>query len=79
MKTVYVIDANALIDGTKAKSLISDLRGLKGADRNKLIEILLRLSQLVTDHPCIHELDANPIMLDKSGTIYAVDARIVIK
>ena len=71
-------DAHALIDGTKAKNLLEDLRGLKGANENKLVEILLRLSQLVTDHPCIHELDANPIMIDKSGSIFTVDARIII-
>lgn len=73
------LDANTLIDSTKAKSIIGNLRGLQACDRDKLTEILLRLSQLVMDHPIISELDANPIMLDKSGTIYAVDARIVIK
>ena len=72
-------DAISLINDTKAKSLIGDLRGLKGANQEKLVEVLLRLSQLVTDHPCIHELDANPIMLDKLGNLFTVDARIVIK
>jgi len=72
-------DANALIESTKAKNIIGDLRGNKGVDKTKVAETLLRLSQLVTDFPIISELDANPLMIDAEGNLFAVDARIVIK
>jgi acetyltransferase len=44
----------------------------------RLAEILVRLSQLVTDFPEIRELDVNPVLLTE-GKIVAVDARIIIE
>ncbi|MBR7091518.1 MAG: acetate--CoA ligase family protein, partial [Clostridia bacterium] len=72
-------DTSALINSTKAKAIMGNLRGMQSVDEQALSEVLLRLSQLVTDHPNIVELDANPIMLDGAGNIFVVDARIVIK
>lgn len=71
-------DVDALIDGTKAKALLGDVRGKKGVDINVVKEALLRLSQLVTDFGDISELDVNPFMLDNDGNFLTVDARIVI-
>ncbi len=72
------LDAYKLIDSTKAKNILGELRGNASADKNKLAQCLLCLSQLVTDFPEISELDANPIMIDKNGEICVVDARIVL-
>ena len=53
---------------------------LKPADIAKVEEILMRLSQLVTDYPQVVELDINPLMIsDKTGEAIAVDGRIKIK
>ena len=43
-----------------------------------LEEILIRLSQLVTDFAEIDELDINPLFI-RQGTACAVDARILLK
>lgn len=72
-------DANALVQGTKAKNLMGNVRGKKAVDQEKVIEMLLRLSRLVEDFPKISELDINPFMLDEEGNMFAVDARIVVK
>lgn len=48
------------------------------ADLKAIIEILLRTSQLVIDHPEIKELDLNPIMVYEKGA-KAVDARIILE
>lgn len=71
-------DANALINGTKAKNLLGEVRGKGAADLDVLRENLLRLSQLVSDFPRIKEVDANPFMLNQQGKLYAVDARIIL-
>ena len=71
-------DANDLINSTKAKMLIGDIRGKKAADKKLLSYALLKLSQLVTDFPLIKEIDANPLLLDDDGNFSTVDARIII-
>jgi acetate---CoA ligase (ADP-forming) len=40
-------------------------------------DVILRLSQLVTDFPQIQEMDLNPVMAFPETTI-AVDARIAL-
>ncbi|MCL2540724.1 MAG: acetate--CoA ligase family protein [Firmicutes bacterium] len=69
-------DICALLASGKASKLLGAIRGSKPANKKELSEMLLRLSQLVTDFPEIEELDANPIMLDKNGEAWCVDARI---
>ena len=73
-------DAHDMVRSVKAFKLLEGARGTKPADINKVEEILLRLSQLVTDYPEVVELDINPLMIsDKTGEAIAVDGRIKIK
>lgn len=74
-----ISDAKALVDATKAKELIKDVRGEKAVNIDELYGTLLRVSQLVTDFPEIKEIDANPIMVSKDGKLYTVDARVNLK
>ena len=53
------------------------MRGLPQADRGAIADVLLRVSQLVTDFPEIAELDVNPLMAMPSGAI-AADARVML-
>ncbi len=71
--------AQRMIASIKAHAILEGFRGKEGADTEKLTEILIRLSQLVTDIPEIIELDLNPIFAypDPSKTA-TVDARIKI-
>ncbi|MEM2731926.1 MAG: acetate--CoA ligase family protein, partial [Nitrososphaerota archaeon] len=49
-------------------------------DIDALAEGLMRLSQLVVEHPEIEELDINPVIAFEKGKGYkAVDARIVLR
>lgn len=72
-------DAKALVNETRAKDLIKDVRGEKAVNVEELYETLLRVSQLVTDFPEVMEIDANPIMIDSEGKLYTVDARVNLK
>ena len=68
-----------MVASIKCHAILEGFRGKEGADTEKLAEILIRLSQLVTDIPEIVELDLNPIFAhqDPSKTA-AVDVRIKI-
>ena len=70
--------ARRMIEETKVYQLLKGYRNLPPANLALLEEILVRLSQLVIDHPEIIELDINPLVLS-SDWAYAVDARMVIK
>jgi acetyltransferase len=70
--------ARRLIEKTRVSRVLRGYRGALPADLDKLAEILVRISQLVTDFPEIVELDINPLFVI-SGRFVAVDARLIVK
>ncbi len=70
--------ARRLIESTRVYKLLKGYRNRPPADLPLLEEILIRLSQLVTDFPEIVELDINPLIMDPEGA-WAVDCRVLIK
>ncbi len=69
-----------MLSAIAASELLDGIRGQAGVDRAALADILLRVSQLMSDHPEIVELDLNPIMAGPQGTpSLVVDARIKIE
>lgn len=70
-------EAEELIDSITSAPLLAGYRGQPAVDRAALLDVLLRVSRLLADHPEIEELDLNPVMLFPEGTPPAVvDARI---
>lgn len=74
---VTEIEANEMLSSIKASKLLDGVRGEKGIDKESVIEIIQRLSQLVTDFTVIKEMDLNPIMAFEES-VFVVDARIKI-
>jgi acetyltransferase len=70
-------NANKLIENTKIFSLLQGVRGEQMSDIDSIIDVLLRLSQLVNDFPEIVELDINPLLSFVKG-YSAVDIKITI-
>jgi len=70
-------DAAEMIEEIKGKILLNGYRGQEPANKEVLVEILLKLSTLVEKTPEIKELDLNPVFAYKD-TAVAVDARIVL-
>jgi acetyltransferase len=66
-----------MLASIKGTPLLEGVRGRKGVNRVILEELILRLSQLVTDLPSIKEMDLNPVMAFEDGAV-VVDARISI-
>jgi len=70
--------ARSLMEKTKVYGLLKGYRNHPPANLTLLEEILIRLSQLVTDFPEIEELDINPLAVTKND-FCAVDARVLLK
>ncbi len=70
-------EAREMLSSIKGSALLEGVRGQKGVDQAKLIEIIQRLSQLLTDLPAIQEMDLNPLMAFEDR-VFVVDARIAI-
>jgi acyl-CoA synthetase (NDP forming) len=71
-------DAGDMLNEIKGRPLLEGTRGLPRADSGQLVDILMKVSNLVNEHPNIREMDINPLVVTNRGAI-AVDARIVLK
>jgi len=70
-------DAWDMLAGIQAVKVLEGVRGQPPVDKSALVELLLKISALVTAHPEIAELDLNPVRCYRDG--YAVlDARLVL-
>jgi acetyltransferase len=68
-----------MIMDIRAHKLLRGFRGEPPADVAAIADCLLRLSQLVTDHPRIKELDINPLMVYATGQgAMVADARLIL-
>jgi len=72
-------DAKQMLDEIKAHTLLGNFRGENAADRDRLIDTLLGLSQIGMEHPDVSEIDINPIIISPDGSVCAVDALVVLK
>ena len=72
------IEAEEMLAGIKTAALLDGVRGEAGIDKQAVVELIQRVSQLLGDLPMIAEMDLNPIMAfaDKA---FAVDGRIRIQ
>ena len=69
--------ARRMIESLKSYPLLKGYRGRPLANLDKAIEVLMRFSYLVADHPEISELDINPLLVGPKDVI-ALDARVVV-
>lgn len=74
------LDAEEMIDEVRSARLLTGLRGAPPADRDALIETLLRVSWLAHSCPHVRELDINPLLVLPEGQgALAVDVRLVVR
>lgn len=69
--------ARRLIDRTKVSRLLDAFRDRPAVDKSAVVDVLLRVSDMVCELPEITELDINPLFAGPAGVV-AVDARIGI-
>ena len=70
-------DATSMLDGIQAAEMLKGVRGGDAVNRDAVTDMIVKVSQLVTDFPEISELDLNPVFASKEGAI-AADVRIVV-
>lgn len=70
--------ATRLIDRTKVSRLLGTFRDKPAVDHDAVINVLLRVSDLVCEIPEIEALDINPLFAGPTGVI-SIDARIQVK
>ena len=69
--------AGALLDSTAAGRLLAGFRGAPPADRAAVVDVILRLAQLVCECPEIQEVEINPlVVMPAGGGAVAVDVRV---
>jgi acetyltransferase len=71
------LEAGEMLSGIKTAALLDGVRGEQGVDKEAIINLIQRVSQLLVDLPMIQEMDMNPIMAFADG-VFAVDGRIRI-
>src|SRR5204863_7322896 len=69
-------DALSMLDGVAAAEILKGVRGAKGVNREALADVIVNVSQLVSEFPEIAEMDLNPVFATPQGAI-AADVRIV--
>ena len=77
---MWKVSAEIMVKSIKAYKILQGIRGNPPSDINAIVDCILRLSQLVDDHPEISELDINPLIVYPEGCGCAVaDSRILLK
>jgi acyl-CoA synthetase (NDP forming) len=71
-------DAIKMIEETKGYPLLKGYRGREPADLSVLVDMILKISDLVRKNQAIKELELNPVFAYKKGAL-TVDARILLK
>jgi len=77
---MWEISAEIMIRTIKAYSILKGVRGAPPCDIDAIKDCILRLSQMVAEHPEIAELDINPLIVYPEGEGCVVaDSRILLK
>src|SRR5918911_2837988 len=69
-------EALSMLDGIAAAPVLRGVRGGDPVNRDALADVIVKVSQLVSDFPEIVELDLNPVFATKNDAT-AADVRIV--
>ena len=70
--------ARAQIERTRIAALLKGYRDRPAADIDGVVNVLMQLGRIVTEHAEIVEIDINPLLCDTDGVI-AVDGRIRVR
>jgi acetyltransferase len=70
-------DAQEMIQSIRGRAILEGMRGEAAVDTAAIAEALQRLSQLISEHPRINEVDMNPCLAFEGGLV-AVDARVAM-
>jgi len=70
--------ARRMIDRTRIGALLKGFRNEPAVDMDGIVDVLMKVAELMMDHSRIVEMDINPLLADPRGVL-ALDARIRVK
>jgi acetyltransferase len=77
---MWKISAELMVRQIRAFKLLDGFRGSPPSDIGAIVDTLLRLSEMVCNHPEISELDVNPLIVHAQGKGCSVaDSRIMLR
>jgi acetyltransferase len=77
---MWQISAERMVHAIRAFKVLDGFRGSPPSDIGSIVDMLLRLSTMVCNHPEISELDINPLIVHAKGDGCSVaDSRIMLK
>ncbi len=71
-------DASGMISELDYSPILRGVRGEPPCDLKSIVDVLLKISQLVVDFPEIAELDINPLMVYEQDALI-IDARMILE
>jgi hypothetical protein len=74
-----LIEAEDMTRELRASAVFKAFRGEPPADVAAVCRCLIALGDIGLNHPRVSEIDINPLKIDPSGRVKAVDALIVLK
>jgi acetate---CoA ligase (ADP-forming) len=77
---MWQISAERMVRQIRSFKMLDGFRGNPPSDVDAIVDMLLRLSEMVCNHPEISELDINPLIVHAKGSGCSVaDSRIMLK
>ena len=73
---IDLIDAQRMIEALKYQAILKDFRGEEAVDTDSLARAIVALSTACDKHPEIVSIDINPLIVQRDGTLVAVDALV---
>jgi acetyltransferase len=70
-------NAASMLEDIKAKEILNGVRGEAAVNKEAIIDLIMKISDLVQAHPEITEIDLNPLLANEDGC-QIVDARMII-
>lgn len=70
-------DACEMVDEIKSSKILEGVRGASPVDKDSLVDLMMKVSQLALAHPEIKEIDLNPVIVRHDG-YDVVDARMIL-
>ncbi len=70
-------DAELMLSEIKGKKILEGYRGMK-VDKEAAIDLLLKISKFVKEHPEIEGMDLNPVLLRENEAV-VLDAKVILK
>lgn len=79
MAPLDMIEAKDMTDELRYKAILSDFRGQKPVNMEVLCRTLAAVGQIGCEFEAVSELDINPMIITRDGSLVAVDALVVLR